>query len=53
MVVRARRVAQKGDDSVVKLRPIIPAELARGVRESPMCMVEVDACPAATSARRR
>jgi hypothetical protein len=45
VVVRARRVAQKGDDSVVKLRPIVPGDLARKVRESPMCMVEVDAMP--------
>jgi hypothetical protein len=45
VVVRARRVAQKGDDSVVKLRPIVPADLARDVRESRMCMVEVDAMP--------
>ena len=45
VVVRARRVAQKGDDSVVKLRPVVPAELARELRESPMCMVEVDAMP--------
>ncbi len=45
VVVRARRVAQKGDDSVVKLRPIIPTDLPREVRESPMCMVEVDAMP--------
>jgi hypothetical protein len=45
VVVRARRVAQKGDDSVVKLRPVVPSELPRDVRESPMCMVEVDAMP--------
>jgi hypothetical protein len=45
VVVRARRVASRGDDSVVKLRPVVPAELAREVRESPMCMVEVDAMP--------
>jgi hypothetical protein len=45
MVVRARRVAQKGDDSVVKLRPIVPSELAEDVRTSPMCVVEVDAMP--------
>jgi hypothetical protein len=45
VVVRARRVAQKGDDSVVKLRPIVPANLPRRVRESPACMVEVDAMP--------
>jgi hypothetical protein len=45
VVVRARRVAGKGDDSVVKLRPIVPSELPRKVRESPWCMVEVDAMP--------
>ena len=45
VVVRARRVAQKGDDSVVKLRPVVPSELATEVRDSPMCMVEVDAMP--------
>jgi hypothetical protein len=45
VVVRARRVAGKGDDSVVKLRPVVPSELPRKVRESPMCMVEVDAMP--------
>jgi hypothetical protein len=26
VVVRARRVQQKGDDSVVKLRPVVPSE---------------------------
>jgi hypothetical protein len=45
VVVRARRVAQKGDDSVVKLRPVVPSDLPREVRESRMCMVEVDAMP--------
>ena len=45
VVVRARRTAQKGDDSVVKLRPVVPSELPAEVRESPMCMVEVDAMP--------
>jgi hypothetical protein len=45
VVVRSRRVAGKGDDSVVKLRPVVPSELPRKVRESPMCMVEVDAMP--------
>ena len=33
--MRARRVAQKGDDSVVKLRPVVPAELPPELRESP------------------
>jgi hypothetical protein len=45
VVVRARRVAGKGDDSVVKLRPVVPAELPSELRESPACVVEVDAMP--------
>lgn len=45
VVVRARRVAQKGDDSVVKLRPVVPSELPSEVRDSPSCMIEVDAMP--------
>jgi hypothetical protein len=45
VVVRARRVAQKGDDSVVKLRPVVPSDLPPDVRDSRMCMVEVDAMP--------
>ena len=43
--MRARRVAGKGDDSVVKLRPVVPSELPRELRESPECVVEVDAMP--------
>lgn len=45
VVVRARRVAQKGDDSVVKLRPVAPDRLPKRLRESPWCQVEVDAMP--------
>src|SRR5215217_3198809 len=45
VVVRARRVQGKGDDSVVKLRPVIPAELPRKLRETPGFGVEVDAMP--------
>jgi hypothetical protein len=45
VVVRARRVQRKGDDSVVKLRPVIPDELPRKVRSSPGFVVEVDAMP--------
>lgn len=45
LVVRARRVQQKGDDSVVKLRPVIPHELPTKVRLSPNFGVEVDAMP--------
>ena len=32
VVVRARRVQRQGDDSVVKLRPVVPAELPAEVR---------------------
>jgi hypothetical protein len=45
VVVRARRVQGKGDDSVVKLRPVVPAELPRALRRSPAFGVEVDAMP--------
>jgi len=45
VVVRARRVQNKGDDSVVKLRPVIPTELPKSVRRSPDFGVEVDAMP--------
>ena len=43
VVVRARRVQKKGDDSVVKLRPVVPSELPGRVRRSPDFGVEVDA----------
>ncbi len=33
VVVRARRTQGKPDDSVVKLRPVVPSELPEGVRE--------------------
>jgi hypothetical protein len=45
VVVRARRVQGKGDDSVVKLRPVVPAELPAELRSSPSFRVEVDALP--------
>jgi hypothetical protein len=45
VVVRARRVQGRGDDSVVKLRPVVPAELPEEVRASPNFGVEVDAMP--------
>jgi hypothetical protein len=45
VVVRARRVQKKGDDSVVKLRPVVPSELPAQVRRSPAFGVEVDAMP--------
>jgi hypothetical protein len=45
LVVRARRSQKKGDDSVVKLRPVVPSELPRGLRRSPSFGVERDASP--------
>ncbi len=45
LVVRARRVQGRGDDSVVKLRPVVPDELPKEVRRSPNFGVEVDAMP--------
>ena len=45
VVVRARRIQRKGDDSVVKLRPVVPAELPAELRKSPSFGVEVDALP--------
>jgi len=45
VVVRARRVQGKADDSVVKLRPVNPEELAPKLRASPNFNVEVDAMP--------
>jgi hypothetical protein len=45
IVVRARRVQRKGDDSVVKLRPVVPEELPADLRDSPSFGVEVDAMP--------
>jgi hypothetical protein len=48
LVVRARRVQGLGDDSVVKLRPVVPAELPIGVRTSPNFGVEVDTMPGGT-----
>ncbi len=45
VVVRARRVQVKGDDSVVKLRPVVPAELPDELRAEPGFGVEVDAMP--------
>jgi hypothetical protein len=45
LVVRARRVQRKGDDSVVKLRPVVPDEVPAELRLSPNFGVEVDAMP--------
>jgi hypothetical protein len=45
VVPRARRVQNKGGDSVIKLRPVVPAELPKAIRKSPAFGVEVDAMP--------
>jgi hypothetical protein len=45
LVVRARRVQGRGDDTVVKLRPVVPAELEPRWRELEDFGVEVDAMP--------
>ena len=45
VVVRARRVQRKGDDTVVKLRPVVPDQLPEQLRRSPNFGVEVDAMP--------
>jgi hypothetical protein len=45
VVARARRVQGRQSDSVIKLRPVVPDQLPREVRESPNCVVELDAMP--------
>ena len=45
VVVRARRVQGKEGDSVVKRRPVVPAEVPKKRRKSPGFKVEVDAMP--------
>ena len=45
VVVRARRIQGKAGDSVVKLRPVVPDQLAPEIRDRPGFGVEVDAMP--------
>ena len=45
LVVRARRVQGKPSDSVVKIRPIDPAQVSKEIRKSPGFGIEVDAMP--------
>jgi hypothetical protein len=45
VVVRARRVQGREDDTVVKLRPVVPDNVAPELRESPGFGIEVDAMP--------
>src|SRR5262249_45487247 len=46
IIVRARR-APKGGDSVIKLRPVVPAQLSSSLRHSNGFTIEVDAMPGA------
>ena len=45
LIVRARRVQGREDDSVIKLRPVVPDELPDELRRSPGMVVELDAMP--------
>jgi hypothetical protein len=45
VVVRARRTQGDPDDTVVKLRPVVPKELPEDLRARPDFVVEVDAMP--------
>lgn len=45
VVVRARRIQGREHDSVVKLRPVVPADLPEDLRKTPGFVVEVDALP--------
>ena len=45
LVVRARRSQGAQDDSVIKLRPVVPAELPADLRQTTDFNVEVDAMP--------
>lgn len=45
VVVRARRSQGRPDDSAVKLRPVVPAEMPAAVRSSPNFVTEVDVLP--------
>jgi hypothetical protein len=45
VVVRARRVQGRVDDSVIKLRPVEPGDLPAAIRRSPAMVVELDAMP--------
>jgi hypothetical protein len=45
VVLRARRIQGRDNDSVVKLRPVVPAELPKELRASKNFGVEVDVMP--------
>ena len=45
VVVRVRRVQGRADDSVVKLRPVVPGDMPDELRADPEFVVELDAMP--------
>jgi hypothetical protein len=45
LVVRARRVQGRGDDTVIKLRPVRPQDVPKQLRQTPAMVVELDAMP--------
>jgi hypothetical protein len=45
VVVRSRRIQGRESDSTVKLRPVVPGEVAERFRDSSQFVVEVDAMP--------
>lgn len=45
LVVRARRIQGRDGDSVVKLRPLVPSDVAKAFRTSARFNVEVDTMP--------
>ncbi len=45
VVVRARRIQGGRGDTVVKLRPVVPADLPKELRKSPLFKVELDVLP--------
>jgi hypothetical protein len=53
VVVRARHVQRRGDDSVIKLRPIVPDELPAGLRQSGTWSWRWTPCRAGTWVRHR
>jgi hypothetical protein len=53
VVVRGRRIQGKGDDSVVKLRPVVPSELPRSCAPRPGSAWRSTRCPAVSCARGR
>ena len=53
VVVRARRVQGKGDDTVVKLRPVVPQELPTSSAPRRASASRWTRCPAASSAPAR